>query len=141
MRLGQKAAHFFAVTTVILFACEGVMGTRKCLDPDVARNDHIEAIKRYILLKLDLEEPPENPDVPDSTDKEVDRKYEALVTAGEYTSKMRKPCITQYDDSTPELLVYFPREVNEVFYYDHPSELLDPIKQGLPVSLYMLCFV
>ena len=138
MRLGQKAAHFLAVAAVILFACQGVMGT--CSDPDVARNDHIEAIKRYILLKLDLKEPPENPDVLDSTessDKEVDREYEALVTAGEYTSKMRKPCVTQYDDSSPELLVYFPRAIKEVFYYYHPSELQpDSNKQGLPVPLY-----
>lgn len=132
MQLGKGVVHFLAVTTVILFACEGVTGTAMCSTPDVTRNDHIEAIKRYILSKLDLEEPPENPQAPDSSAEEVEREYQALVTAGEYTDKTRKPCVTQNDDSAPELLVYFPEEIKEVIYYDHPAGQPD---SGSPVRL------
>ena len=117
-------------------------------DPKVIRQLHIEAIKRYILLKLGLNEPPENPhtaEEPDNgspdEDGEAGREYGALVIASDESDSKRKPCVTQLDNLAPELLVYFPTEITPYFWHEDsvdPGGLIAPIARTYFTFMYML---
>ena len=95
-------------------------------EPEVIRQARIEAVKRDILLKLNLLKPPKNPpNVPVITNQAILDEYEALVIAQEARRKNGSEgggC-TQYNQYAAKVLAFFPTEAKPVYSPHHISDM------------------
>lgn len=81
-------------------------------DPTIVQQLRLETVKQEILLRLNLDTEPVNPD-PESLKMEEKRiidEYNAVKKASEIHSQKKKPCIDLQPDSSV-LIVLFPTDV------------------------------
>lgn len=81
-------------------------------DPTLVQQLRLETVKQEILLRLNLNAEPVNPD-PESLEKDkklIEDEYNAVKKAAELNSANEKPCVEIETDLT-DLLVVFPTSV------------------------------
>ena len=98
------------------------------VNPNDIRNVRLEAVKREILFKLRLTQPPINPDpnIPLIVNQSLLAEYNAVVELLKYINGRKDPCTPSYT-SSHHLLLFSPTSVPEAFHEIGPDDVLfDP---------------
>ena len=118
------------VILVIILGIIDVCNAQACLSWTSSENEELlqqyrrESIRRQILRKLDLTQPPNNPD-PTFVGQdiaEVLAEYEAIAQANELVGSVGGSC-TEYNHYAHDVLVFFPTEVNTTRSQQQVSDL------------------
>ena len=114
----MRVLHYLTAAYLLCLECSWILGTEDRLHCLKTSNQHLvqklrlNLIEQELLLRLNLDKAPENPD-PETLKKykEAARdEYEAVSSAQKIVDDTTKPCV-ELDRRTSKLSVLFPQQV------------------------------